>query len=108
MGRAKARPLCQTLELILTNTNIQQQLSDILLALSVPPTIEEEQDEWTKESKEAAHKYFSALSTAFFTDTPLPDLGIVRGLNHWGVNGGNLLESIARVTNSLRATHEKN
>lgn len=86
----------------MTTPSIEQQLHEILTVLSVPPTSEEEIDGWSNESKNAAYKYFSELHTAFASGATLPPLGIVRGLDHWGVVGGELLESIARVTNQLR------
>ncbi len=85
--------------------SIEQQLAEILSALSDPPTPEELQGGWTQESKHAAHKYVTELSAALNSGAPLPPLGIVRGLDHWGVIGGDLLESIAKVSNTLRKAY---
>lgn len=57
---------------------------------------------WTNESQEAAKQYFQTLRSALIANQPLPPLGIIRGLDHRGVVGGELLDEIARVTNLLR------
>ena len=86
----------------MSTPTIEQQLSDILAALSVPPTADEEQSGWSQESKSAIHKYFSELKAAVDSGSQLPPLGVLRGLDHWGVVGGELFRSIAQVTNCLR------
>ncbi len=86
----------------MTNLSINQQIETILQTLSLPVAAEDAAVVWSVQSKEAAYKYFVNLRTSMDSGQPL-HLGIVRGLDHWGVVGGELLESIAKVTNSLRS-----
>jgi hypothetical protein len=77
-------------------------IDDILSQLRHPVSAQEAIDGWDVESKDAARTYFELLSNSLKSDSPLPPLGIVRGLDHWGVIGGRLLDEIAKVTNMLR------
>jgi len=74
----------------------------VIRKLSVAVTTSEAKDGWTSQSKQAAAKYFSELRQSLTEGNTLPPLDIVRGLDHWGVTGGDLLKEIARVTNALR------
>lgn len=89
-------------ERFMTIMSIERRLLSILEERSSPLTPEELIGGWSKESKSVAHKCFSELSAAFASNTPLPPLGIARSLDHCGVAGGTLLDSIAAVTNDLR------
>ena len=86
--------------------SISEQIESIMQTLQAPITEEESSVGWSVPSKEAAHIYFIGLHAALDSGNPLPPLGIVRGLDHWGVVGGDLLESIAKATNQLRSSHE--
>lgn len=74
----------------------------VIKKLTVAVTPSEAKDGWTVQSKEAAAKYFNELRQSVTEGNTLPPLDIVRGLDHWGVTGGDLLEEIAGVTNALR------
>jgi hypothetical protein len=81
---------------------ISDRISELLIALSSPLTASEEADGWSPESKHATRKYLLGLQSALETGSELPPLGITRGLDHWGVIGGDLLESISEITNRIR------
>lgn len=81
---------------------VQEQIQTIRRALRSPVSPEEDADGWTTKSKEAANNYLGTIEAALASGNRLPPLGIVRGLDHWGVVGGELLESIATVSNLLR------
>lgn len=74
----------------------------VIRKLSDPVTPSETKEGWTTQSKQAAAKYFNELRQNLTEGNTLPPLDIVRGLDHWGVTGGDLLKEIARVTNALR------
>jgi hypothetical protein len=74
----------------------------LVAKLSLPCSASEAGDGWTSESKAAARDYFVRLRTALSERSKLPELGIVRGLDHWGVVGGDLLEEAASITSRLR------
>ena len=77
-------------------------VESIVKRLGQPLNNDDLEGGWTPESQEAANQYFQKLRSALIADQPLPPLGIVRGLDHRGVVGGDMLEEIARVTNMLR------
>lgn len=74
----------------------------VIRKLSDPVTPSEMKEGWTTQSKQAAAKYFKELRQSLTEGNTLPPLDIVRGLDHWGVTGGDLLKEISRVTNALR------
>ena len=82
--------------------NLLQDIQSLLTQLRAGLTQDEDSNGWSKESKAAAAVYFDKLIASLRADSVLPSLGIVRGLDHWGVTGGDLLEEIARITNRLR------
>lgn len=84
-----------------------KKIESILARLNVPLKEDDFVSGWTIESQKAAKEYFEKLRSALISSHPLPPLGIVRGLDHRGVTGGDLLEAIAHVTNVLRKTTNK-
>lgn len=89
----------------MTASEINDQIENIVATLRLPVTEEEGAGGWTAQSKEAALKYFVGLQHSLESGQPMPPPGIVRGLDHWGIIGGALLESIAKATNNIRRTH---
>jgi len=79
-----------------------KEIDAILLRLNSPLKEDDVKNGWSAESQKVAATYFETLKSAFISGSALPSLGIVRGLDHWGVTGGDLLEDLARVTNKLR------
>ena len=85
-----------------TEQTIIERIDAVLASLRSPISAEDDENGWTEGSIETAIDYFSRLRTSVKNSNPLPPLGIVRGLDHWGGTGGNLLIEIARLTNDLR------
>lgn len=83
-------------------TNVVSEIDALLEKLHQGFDANDLANGWTEQSQRVAIKYLSDLKSALISSRDLPPLGIVRGLDHWGVTGGDLLESIARVTNKLR------
>lgn len=80
-------------------------IKEVLVLLNLPVSADEKSHGWTVESKQAAAKYFTDVLERIAAGEPLPPLDIVRGLDHWGVTGGDLLEKIARAANVLRGAY---
>ena len=47
-------------------------------------------------------KFFEDLRLKVIAGETLPYLGIVRGLDHWGIGGGELFQKAAEVDHELR------
>lgn len=87
--------------------NVLQEIKMLLIKFDDMPIPAELKEGWTDESVAFAKDYVNKIYVSLTTGTELPDLGIVRGLNYWGVAGGDLLEDIARITNQLRKQESK-
>ena len=83
--------------------DILSNISDVLVLLAAPVTATEEISGWTLESKDVARTYLLGLQSALKSGEILPPLGVVRGLDHRGVTGGELLEVIAAISNHAGA-----
>lgn len=81
---------------------VRELIHRVLVSLAAPLTPSEMGSGWNMESKQAAEKYFFDLAQKLDAGEVLPPTDIVRGLDHWGVTGGCLLEEVARVANALR------
>ena len=86
----------------MSRATVIQDIEALLSKLSLPVSAAEAEDGWTTQSKAAARDYFEKLQTALNQGSEMPDLGIARGLDHWGVVGGELLKEAARITNYVR------
>jgi hypothetical protein len=69
--------------------------------LSVPLDAEEVSNGWTEESRLAMLTFFKDLQIKVASQQ-LSYLGILRGLDHWGVNRGELFRSAAEIDYELR------
>ena len=75
---------------------------DLLIGkLSEPVSAAELEDGWHSESKKAVRNYFERLRNAVVENSPLPSLHVIRSLDAWGVNRGDLAERALRVTSAL-------
>ncbi|HEY0199050.1 MAG TPA: hypothetical protein VGC19_11010 [Rhodanobacter sp.] len=83
-------------------SQVLSEIDLVLRKLDNPLTDDDITNGWSTESQQAARTYFQSLKSALTSNSILPPLGIVRGLDHWGVTGGDLLREIARITNLLR------
>ena len=57
---------------------------------------------WTLESQNATLKLLNEIRAALVERRPIEKLSIGRGLDHWGVEGGQLLENACKLSNHLR------
>ena len=88
----------------MSRATVIQDIDALLSRLSLPVSEAEAKDGWTAQSKAAARTYFLELRAAVHDGSQMPDLGIARGLDHWGVIGGDLLKEAARITNYVHET----
>jgi hypothetical protein len=84
------------------------KIDDIVGELSHPLSLQEADEGWTEKSKTAIGVFFKELRSNILSGGPLPPLSIARGLDHWGVVNGELLEKAAVISNQLRNMKEKN
>lgn len=77
-------------------------IDQIVETLSGPLPSEELKNGWTEKSRMAMCDFFKDLQSKLSNDQPIPYLGIVRGLDHWGVSGGELFRSVSEIDYKLR------
>jgi hypothetical protein len=80
-------------------TNINELIDE----LSLPLRPEEVAHGWSEPSQAAMLKFFEDLRQRVIAGEQLGYLGIVRGLDHWGISGGELFRKAAEVDHELRA-----
>jgi hypothetical protein len=79
-------------------TNINELIGE----LSSPLRPDEVAHGWCKASQEAMLQFFEDLRQKVIAGEQLPYLGIVRGLDHWGVSDGELFRKASEVDHELR------
>jgi hypothetical protein len=57
---------------------------------------------WSEPSQQAMLKSFQDLRVRLEAGERVPYLSIVRGLDHWGISGGELFQKAAQVDHELR------
>jgi len=87
----------------MVNQAIYQKIGDIIAELSAPVSASEAEDGWTLESKKAIKAYFENLRQKLQKGEALPPLDVCRGMDHWGVISGPILEKVAQISNELRS-----
>jgi hypothetical protein len=70
--------------------------------LNQPLSALEIQSGWTTEAQSAFLKLIAELRAKVENDAIIPNLSLSRGLDSWGVTGGQLVEIAAELSNSLR------
>jgi len=91
----------QVIEMV--NKTVEQKIDDVITDLGAPVSTSESADGWSPESKIAIKAYFENLKQALQAGRALPPLDVCRGMDHWGVIGGPILEKAAQISNELRA-----
>lgn len=81
---------------------LELKIDDIIADLSLPLSSSEAADGWGLESKQAIKLYFEELKHALQEGKALPSLDVCRGMDHWGVVRGPILEKAAQISNELR------
>lgn len=82
---------------------VEQKIDDVIAELSTSVSASESTDGWTLESKKAIKVYFENLRLKLQAKEPLPPLDVCRGMDHWGVISGPILEKAAQISNELRS-----
>jgi hypothetical protein len=81
-----------------------KKIDEVLTALSTPLSDEEAADGWTKESKSAILKFFHNLRERVVNGEDIPYVGLVRGLDAWGIErGGDLYKNAMEIARELNA-----
>ena len=74
-----------------------EALSHLLERLCSPPSSNEMADGWTTESKTAIANYFQRVKDG----SALPNVGLIRGLDAWGISSGSLFDESICVNRAL-------
>lgn len=77
-------------------------IEDLIQKLSTPLQPDELAHGWSESSQKAMLEFFEDLREKVLAGETLPYLGIVRGLDHWGISGGQLFQKAAEVDHELR------
>lgn len=85
-----------------TSSEMLDKLNAVIAELSAPISPAEVESGWTKESKQAIKSYFSEVRRCYVAVHPLPSLGVIRGLDAWGISSGDLFQQCIHVTLKLR------
>lgn len=87
-----------------------KRIDTLIQRLSKPLTSIDTQDGWTDEAKDAALSLLQRLQSDILNDVQVSEVpeyrSIARGLDHWGIEGGDILESFAELSQSIRQTSE--
>ena len=75
--------------------------------LSQPLSELEIKNGWGKECQQAMLKLFGELEESIKNDKVIQEMHIARGLDHWGVVGGDLMEKIAKISVDLNEYRKK-
>jgi hypothetical protein len=85
--------------------HIVAAIDDLIEKLSGPLTGNEVANGWSERSQKAMLEFFQDLRLKLMSDDEsLLYFSIVRGLDHWGVSGGELFQKAAEVDRELRET----
>jgi hypothetical protein len=80
---------------------LSANLDALLARLSVPATPEEQARGWTPQAKAGIASYFRQKKAELAQGSLLADPGLVRGLDAWGVSGGDLYDAILNFNRQL-------
>ncbi len=78
------------------------EIDDMLKGLQSPLSKSEIDCGWTVECQLAMKKMFIDIQEKLKNEQELPTVFIAKGLDHWGVSGGQLFEKAATISNHLR------
>ena len=82
---------------------LEQRIRELVERLSLPLSKAEMRDGWTAKSKKAIKDLLEDLLARLKSGQPLPAVSISRGMDSWGITGGDILEEGARISNQLRS-----
>jgi hypothetical protein len=82
--------------------NLITKIDELIEGLSVPLRPDELAHGWSEPSQSAMLNFFEDLRLKVTAGEQLPYLAILRGLDHWGISGGELFRKVAEVDYELR------
>ena len=85
-----------------TRDQILTEVESLIRDLAAPLAQSEIAFGWTPQCQSATLKLLIEVRVALVERRPFGKLNIGRGLDHWGVVGGRLLENACRLSNGLR------
>ena len=92
------------------NDPITKQIEALIERLSKPLNPVETQNGWTDEAKDAALALLQRLQIDMRNEIQVSEIpeyrSIARGLDHWGIESGELLEDFADLSHSIRQRSE--
>jgi hypothetical protein len=86
----------------MTKEEILEDIELILERLAKPLTTKDIADGWSIECRKMIIRVFEDIKATLLSEGKLPPMFIARGLDHWGVIDGDLLEFAAKISNKLR------
>lgn len=86
----------------MVSKSLTQLVDEIISKLSGHLSDDEVRNGWSEISQSAMLTFFRDLKTKLCKGEQLPYLGIVRGLDHWGVQGGEIFSLAAQLDHKLR------
>ena len=88
------------------NNHITNRIDTLIKRLSKPLTSVDTQDGWTDEAKDAALALLQRLQSDIHNEVQVREIpeyrSLARGLDHWGIESGEVLEDFAELSQSIR------
>lgn len=86
----------------MTRDEVLKEICELDSAMSAPLSEAELANGWTPRSQQATLALLREIAGALRTGGNLPGLSMGRGLDHWGIEGGELFEKACKLSNHLR------
>lgn len=87
---------------MISKSELEARIDVLLSALAAPLSAADERDGWTPAAREAFQRMLTEIQRALASKEDVPDVSLSRGLDSWGVVGGELSERAAELSNALR------
>lgn len=84
-----------------TDSSLFEELSEIILILSLPLSDEEEKNGWSGQIKGKWKSWFEALLHQLSNGVPVPTMHIARGLDFDGIGNGYIVTLAASISNRM-------
>lgn len=85
-----------------TKPELQRLLDDLAQRLSQTLSPVDTQNGWTVDAQQAIGLLIADLRVKLATGKELPHISLSRGLDSWGILGGDLAEATAVLSNAMR------
>jgi len=88
------------------NSHTTKRIDTLIMRLSKPLTSIDTQDGWTDDAKDAALTLLQRLQVDIRAEVQVSEVpeyrSIARGLDHWGIEEGEILEDFAGLSQLIR------